>query len=246
MPRGSVVNIDGTRQSTEVDPMARRPYKDIFLTELKKQSGDEQKLVNNGTLRSALGWEPERYWRIKDELVAENSLIASHGGPGGAVSLADVPGTKTPPALHVFVSYSHQDEEIKNEFLKHLSPLKRRNLIADWHDRKIEAGTQWEHIISENLKNADIIVLLISIDFINSDYCYDIEMETALDRESAGQAVIIPVIARSCMWKQTRFSAFQALPTDGKAIATWPYRDEALTVVAEGIQQVAERLLSKR
>jgi hypothetical protein len=187
----------------------------------------------------------ERYQRIKDELVTENAIIAGRGGPGGAVGLAGEPGI-APAALHVFVSYSHRDEEIKNELIKHISPLKRINLIADWHDRKIEAGDKWEQVISENLKKADIIILLVSIDFINSEYCYGTEMDAALDRETAGQAVIIPVIARSCMWKNSRFAPYQALPTDGKAIATWSDRDEALTVVSEGIRQVAERLISAR
>jgi hypothetical protein len=144
------------------------------------------------------------------------------------------------------MSYSHRDEDIKGELLKHLSPLKRLNLIADFHDRKIEPGDKWAQVISENLEKADIVVLLVSIDFINSNYCYDIEMDAALDRQADGMATVIPVIARSCMWKSTRFAPFQALPTDGKAIATWPDRDEALSVVAEGIRQVAERLLSKR
>jgi len=127
-----------------------------------------------------------------------------------------------------------------------LSPLKRLGLIAEWHDRKIEPGDKWGATISDKLKAADIIILLVSIDFINSRYCYDVEMDAALDRQADGAATVIPVIARSCMWKSTRFAAFQALPTDGKAIATWLNQDDALTIVAEGIQQVAERLMERR
>lgn len=224
----------------------RRSYKELFLSELKKLSGDEQKLINNNTLQRSLKWDEERYGRIKDELVAEKLVIAGRGGPGGAVGLAEVPGSKAPTALKLFISYSHQDEGMKDELLKHLSPLKRLKLIADWHDRKIEPGDKWGDAISENLEKSDIVILLISIDFINSKYCYDIEMDAALDRQADGMVTVIPVIARSCMWKSTRFAPFQALPTDGKAIATWPDRDEALSIVAEGIRQVAERLLSKR
>lgn len=222
----------------------KRSYKELFLAQLKELSGNQQKLINNNTLMSALKWDgdEERYRRIKNELVAEGAVIASRGGPGGAVSL----GTKAPAPLQVFISYSHRDEEIKNDLVKHLTPLKRLNLIAQWHDRKIEPGDKWKQVISENLKKADIIILLISIDFINSEYCYDIEMETALDRAEKGQAVMIPVIARSCMWKDSRFAPYQALPADGKAITTWSARDEALTVVAEGIRQVAAQLMSKR
>lgn len=224
----------------------RRSYQELFLAELRTLSGNEQKLINNNTLRAALGWDEERYRRIKDELAAQKAIIAGRGGPGGAVGLAEAPGLKAPTALHVFVCYSHQDEAIKNELIKHLSPLKRLNLVADWHDRKLEAGDKWEQVISKNLEKADIIILLVSIDFINSEYCYDIEMDAALDRAAADRAVVIPVIARSCMWKSSRLAPFQALPTDGKAIVTWSNQDEALTLVAEGVRQVAERLMSKR
>jgi hypothetical protein len=224
----------------------RRSYKELFLGELKKLSGNEQKLINNGTLQKSLKWDEARYVRVKEVLVADKSVIAGHGGPGGAVGLAEVPGSKAPSALKLFISYSHHDEGIKDELLKHLSPLKRLNLISDWHDRKIDAGENWGHAISDNLKKADIVVLLISIDFINSEYCYDVEMDVALDRQADGMATVIPVIARSCMWKSTRFAPFQALPTDGKAIVTWHDRDVALTDVADGIRQAAERILSKR
>jgi hypothetical protein len=97
-------------------------------------------------------------------------------------------------------------------------------LIAPWHDRKIGPGEDWRRTIGKNLKAADIYILLVSIDFINSSYCYDIEMDTALERVGAGTAEIVPVIARSCMWKITRFEPYQALPTDGKAISTWRLR----------------------
>jgi hypothetical protein len=224
----------------------KRTFKELFLDELKRLSGAEQKLINNGKLRSSLGWKEERYNRIKAELVNDKAIITRVGGPGGAVGLAEVPGGKAPSALKLFISYSHQDEDIKDGLLKHLEPLKRLNLISHWHDRKIEAGDRWGEVISENLKKADIIVLLISIDFINSKYCYDVEMDAALDRQADDKAKVIPVIARNCLWKSTKFAPFQALPTDGKAIVTWPDRDEAFTVVADGIQVVAEQILRKR
>jgi TIR domain len=172
--------------------------------------------------------------------------MTTRGGPGGAIVLAEAPNVKIPAPLHVFISYSHRDQTTKEELVKHLSPLKRLKLIADWHDRKIEPGDTWSQVISDNLKKADIVILLVSVDFINSKYCYDIEMGQALDRAADGNTVIIPVIARSCLWKNTPFSSYQALPTDGRAISSWPDQDEALSVVAEGIQQVAERILSGR
>ncbi|HEX9954407.1 MAG TPA: hypothetical protein VGB48_04225, partial [Allosphingosinicella sp.] len=76
--------------------------------------------------------------------------------------------------------------------------------------------------------------------------CYDVEMERALERERKGEVVVIPVIARACMWRAAEFARLQATPTDGKAISSWQDRDEALTVVAERIREVAERLLAER
>jgi hypothetical protein len=112
----------------------------LFLGELKKLSGDEQKLINNNMLQKSLKWDGERYTRVKNELVVEKLVIPGRGGPGGAVSLAEIPGSKARASLKLFISYSHHDEDIKDELLKHLSPLKRLNLIADWHDRKIAPG----------------------------------------------------------------------------------------------------------
>jgi len=223
----------------------RRSYKELFLAELTNQSQGEQRLISNEALRGALGWNEQLYKRVKGELVLANEIIVGRGR-GGTVGLADAPDTAPPPALQVFVSYSHRDEAVKNELLKHLEPLKRLNLVEAWHDRKINAGDKWDEAISSALENADIVILLISIDFINSKYCYDVEMQVALDRQAANDAVVIPVIVRNCMWKSTPFAKLQALPVDGRAIASWPEPDEPLTLVSEGIRDVAERLMSER
>lgn len=223
----------------------RRSYRQLFLDALKKLSAGEQRLIANQALRDALGWDDALYGRIKGELVGERQIIVGRGR-GGSVGLASAPGVARPKALQVFISYSHQDEALKDELVKHLSPLKRLDLIDDWHDRKISAGDQWDMAIADALAGADIVLLLVSIDFINSRYCYDVEMESALDRERRGEVVVIPVIARNCMWKTTEFARLQATPTDGKAIKSWPDIDEALTVVAERVREVAERLMAEK
>ena len=103
-------------------------------------------------------------------------------------------------------------------------------------------GDEWEEEISERLEEADIILLLISIDFINSNFCYDVELERALERHKDGAARVIPVILRSCHWQQTPFAKLQALPKEAKAVCSWLDRDEAFTDIAEGIRKVAEEL----
>ncbi len=109
----------------------------------------------------------------------------------------------------LFYSYAHQDEQLRDQFGIHLSGLRRQGLIDDWHDRKIGAGTAWEKQILAQLESAQIIVLLISSDFIASDYCYKIEMTRALERHRAGEARVVPVVLRPCMYGTRICSARQ-------------------------------------
>jgi TIR domain len=218
----------------------RRTNAQLFLDKLTQLSEGQQQLIGNKTLREALGWEDDRYSRIRSGLVDQRKVIVGRGY-GGTVGLATAPGTK---ALSIFISYSHADEAFKTELVKHLEPLRRLQLVETWHDRKIKAGDEWDKVISANLEHADIVLLLVSIDFINSSYCYDVELERALDRHAAGDARVIPIILRSCMWHQAPFAKLQALPKDARAVSLWSDRDEALVNVVEGVRQVAEQLLS--
>jgi hypothetical protein len=90
------------------------------------------------------------------------------------------------------------------------------------------------------------VLLLVSIDFISSAYCYDIEMDRALERHEAGEARVIPIILRGCLWQYAPFSKHQALPKDAKAVSAWADQDEALTDVADGIRRVAEEILESK
>ena len=210
----------------------------MFLDELKELGGGKQ-LVGNITLREKLGWNENKYHRIRRDLVDQQKVIPGRG-KGGSVMLASLPGTK---GLTVFISYSHVDENFRNDLVKHLDPLRRLGLIETWHDRKIKPGEVWDSAISSNLENAQIILLLVSIDFINSEYCYDVELERALERHDNGEAKVIPIILRACMWQQTPFAKLQTLPKDAQAVALWPDRDSAFVNVAEGIRQAAKDLL---
>ena len=222
---------------------AKRTFREIFLSKLKELSGEEQTLVGNTTLREALGWDEDRYGRVKKELVDENAIIVGRGR-GGAVGLTNAPGTKD--ALSVFISYSHRDEPIKTELIRHLEPLRRLNLIDTWHDKKLKAGDEFDEVISNQLEKADIILLLVSIDFINSEYCFGIELDRALERHEKRDGRVVPVILRPCLWAHTRFAKLQALPEHGKPISTWNNQDEALTNIAEGVKIIADDLLKMK
>ncbi len=143
-------------------------------------------------------------------------------------------------AVEVFYSYAHADETLRSALEKHLKALQRQGLITQWHDRCIDAGTEWAHAIDTHLSTASLILLLISSDFIASDYCYDLEMQRAMERHHAGEARVIPIILRPCDWQATPFAALQAFPTNGKPITTWLNQDEALLDVVRGIRTVLE------
>ena len=144
--------------------------------------------------------------------------------------------------IKIFFSYSHVDEKMRNELEKHLVMLKRQGVISTWHDRKIMAGSELDSEIDENLKDADIILLLVSVDFLSSDYCYDIEVKQALEMHKNNKAIVIPVILRSCDWSDAPFSKLMALPTDAKSVSTWDDKDEAFLNIAIGIKEVAKKL----
>lgn len=149
-------------------------------------------------------------------------------------------------ALRLFYSYSHKDETLRDELETHLKLLQRQGLIQPWHDRRILPGDEWAGDIDDNLNRADIILLLISADFIASDYCYDLEMKRAMERHQAGEARVIPIIVRPTDWKDTPFSKLQCLPKDGKAVTQWVNRDGAWLNVEQGIKQVAESRRTNR
>jgi TIR domain len=141
-----------------------------------------------------------------------------------------------PEPMRLFYSYSHKDEKHLDKLRTHLSLLRREGLIDEWHDRKIGAGQNLDTEIDKNLALSRIILLLVSADFLQSDYCYSTEMTRALEMHEAGKARVIPVILRPVDWKSAPFAKLKALPKDGKAVTTWRNQDAAWTTVAERIR----------
>jgi CheY-like chemotaxis protein len=144
--------------------------------------------------------------------------------------------------LQLFYSYAHEDAPLRDELDTHLALLRRRGVIAPWHDRRIAAGDDWRAGIDEHLERANLILLLVSPDFLASDYCYDVEMKRAMERHRSRQAAVVPVIARPVDLEGAPFADVQALPKDAKPVTTWPNRDEAWTDVAKGVRGLAEKL----
>lgn len=145
----------------------------------------------------------------------------------------------------VFFSYCHADETLRNQLEIQLSMLKRQGVITTWHDRRIDAGEDFAAAIDDHINHDKIILLLVSPDFLASDYCYNIEMKRALERHHAGQAIVIPVILRACDWHHAPFGGILGTPLDGKAVTQWPDRDEAFLQVAKEVRKAAEKLLAR-
>lgn len=144
--------------------------------------------------------------------------------------------------VEILFSYAHEDEKLRDKLEKHLSALKRANKIVCWHDRNIRAGDTWNLAISSHLDTAHIILLLVSPDFLASDYCNQVEVKRAMERHKKGEVTVIPVILRPCDWNGEVFSQFQALPRDAKPVVHWTNVDDALLDVAKGIKNVVKQI----
>lgn len=146
----------------------------------------------------------------------------------------------------VFFSYCHADEELRDQLEKQLAMLKRQGIIETWHDRRIIAGQEIDRTIDEHINSDDIILLLVSPDFIASDYCYDKEMTRALERHDLGEATVIPVILRACDWHHAPFGKLMAAPQDGKPVKKWADIDEAFLDVAQAVRAAAKQRSAKQ
>ncbi|MEH1856587.1 MAG: toll/interleukin-1 receptor domain-containing protein [Nostoc sp.] len=149
-------------------------------------------------------------------------------------------------AVKVFFSYSHKDEALRDELATHLSMMKRQGVIEAWHDREISAGSEWANAIDDNLELADIILLLVSANFLASDYCYDKEMKRAMERHETREARVIPIILKPTDWNGAPFGKLQALPKNAKPVTTWQDQDEAFLNVAQGIRRVVEDIAKSK
>ena len=158
------------------------------------------------------------------------------------VASSQNPESKASEAIEVFFSYSHKDEELRDELATHLAMMKRQKLISAWHDRDIDAGDEWEAEILQHLNSARVILLLISNNFLASDFCYDNELLRAMERHETKEACVIPIIMKPCDWNGAPFGKLQALPKNAKPVTKWDDRDEAFLNVAQGIRSAVQQM----
>jgi O-acetyl-ADP-ribose deacetylase (regulator of RNase III) len=156
--------------------------------------------------------------------------------------LTSVKAKPSTAAVDIFVSYSHADEKLRVELGKHLSVLQRQGLISAWNDRMITAGSEWAGAIDDKLNESRIILLLISSDFVHSKYCYDIELQRAMERHERREALVVPVMLRPVLLAGTPFAKLQALPKDARPATEWPSLDAAFVSVTEGLRDALQCL----
>lgn len=137
--------------------------------------------------------------------------------------------------VEIFCSYAHADEELRNEFFKHVEVLRRSGILTAWHDGQIMAGSDWRAEIETHLRTADIILLLVSVDLLNSAFVSSVELPEALRRHTSGEALLIPVVLRPVAWEWSGLSTLQALPEGLRPVVQWTPRDLAWVSVCESL-----------
>jgi hypothetical protein len=152
---------------------------------------------------------------------------------------------KAAKRVEVFYSYHHRDEKLRQGIEKHLSSLKQKKLINTWSFPMLHPGVDRLKAINAHFNAADIILLLVSSDFLHSDYCCEVEVKRAMERSEAGEATVIPIILRPVDWTGTPFRNLEPLPTGGKSVTKWKDRESAFYDISLGIQYAAETILEK-
>ena len=145
----------------------------------------------------------------------------------------------------IFISYAHLDEDLKKELDKYLKVLKRSSKVQVWNDRELIGGQEWDQTIMSELNKANIILLLISVDFNASDFIWEKELASAMQRHEEGTAHVVPIILRRCEWRSMPYAKLQALPRNATPVTEYPNRDAAFTEIAVGIEKLVDHVNAK-
>lgn len=176
--------------------------------------------------------------------------------PGEGISIAairrqlasalgqDAPGSARP--VRVVISHAHNDAAMVDELRSHLKVLERRGLVTTWDDRQLKAGEAWDRAIAEQLAQAEIVILAVTIDYLASDFVFQHELPQILARHRSGQVLVLPVILRACDWQDTPIAELQVLPRQGRPVSAWPNRDEAWTDVARAVRALVVKARDSR
>jgi formylglycine-generating enzyme required for sulfatase activity len=146
--------------------------------------------------------------------------------------------------LKTFIIYAREDRPSLDTLMGHLAVFERNGAVRFWYDREITGGKDWDDEIRFNLKTADIVVLLISPEFFLSDYIHSVELTEAFQRDRAGEALVVPVILKKCLWhKHAEIARLQALPSEAKPVFDknhWPDPHDGFYDIAECFDRILD------
>ncbi|MFC4212658.1 toll/interleukin-1 receptor domain-containing protein [Pedobacter lithocola] len=142
--------------------------------------------------------------------------------------------------MKAFISYSHRDENYLERLKVHLAQMKRENMIDEWTDKEIHAGSSLENEINGALASSQIFLALVSPDYLASNYCFEKEFEAALQLQEEGELIIVPIIVEHCEWQKTPFGKLKAIPKDGKPISDYTNPNNAFLTVVDELRRLIE------
>ncbi len=143
--------------------------------------------------------------------------------------------------MKAFISYSHRDSEALKRLHVHLASLKREGRIQAWYDRDILAGDDLDAEIKEQLEDCELFLLMVSPDFLASEYCVETEMSRALERHDAREARVVPIIIEPCDWTNSPLRALKAVPLDGKPVSEWTNQNTAYLNVIQELRRILDQ-----
>jgi hypothetical protein len=202
--------------------------KNYFDLELLKTADPDQKFSIKKKLE-----ELENEIALMKKQLSEKEALQDSVTSKATGELSSIPSPRK-----IFFSYSKDDRPYLDQFLKHLTPLKRQGKIVPWDDSDLNPGEEWDDKIKSELANADIIILLVSANFLATDYIWDIEIKTAMERHERGEARVVPIILKHCDWTGMPFSKLSGLPAKGRPVEDFDDQDKAWTGVVEGLKKV--------
>ena len=142
--------------------------------------------------------------------------------------------------MKAFISYSHRDRAALERLHTHLAVLRSDGRLDEWFDREILAGEEVDFEIEERLESSELFLLLVSPDFLASDYCVKREMKRALERHRSGDARVVPIVIEPCDWASTALRNLKALPQDGRPVSEWTNENNAFLDVVQELRRMLD------
>ncbi|QBD75912.1 TIR domain-containing protein [Ktedonosporobacter rubrisoli] len=176
---------------------------------------------------------------------AEAEKLWKLGAPGLKFDkqwFADLLKRRESPPIKIFCSFSYQDTDLSYRLLAHLAPLMRRNMIDVWDDSRIPVGANSQEEIKRQLESADIILMLVSANFIASNDIANAELDRILQKYATGKVRMLPILVRPVDWTHTFLADLPALPHNGRPVSLWENQDQAFMEIARGIRRVCEEV----